>query len=468
MRKKLYGRFIKPVSSDIDQAGREIVLNYLLLGTFVLALIALTDTIFAPIISKEPFFIYRVLEVTGTLLFVAILYFVAHYKQKYKISAIILTLLITFLACSMVYRWGLLLPAGILLCGLAIVMAGILVSARSALYTAAGITLIFVFLQYAKVQHYIHPDLTWMRSTSTAGDVIGYAALFLIIALVSWLFNRQMEASLRRARRSEKALQHQKDLLEVKVEKRARQLEAAQLDKMQQLYRFAELGQLSTALFHDLANHLSTVNVDIEGLAAGGESDIMKRIQQNVGHINSIVKRVRQQIGGKNSVEMFDVMREINEVVRILEPTAKQARSIIEIVADESVRPHLSYKGDITRFRQVILNLISNGMEAYSRPSRRSKKVDRVVTLSVKRQRSTLLISVTDYGMGVPVANQSKIFEPFYTTKEKGVGIGLFIVRQVVENDFDGELTMTSSKQQGTTFTVSLPRSYYAKSNPDR
>jgi signal transduction histidine kinase len=165
---------------------------------------------------------------------------------------------------------------------------------------------------------------------------------------------------------------------------------------------------------------------------------------------------------------MFDVMREINEVVRILEPTAKQARSIIEIVADESVRPHLSYKGDITRFRQVILNLISNGMEAYSRPSRRSKKVDRVVTLSVKRQRSTLLISVTDYGMGVPVANQSKIFEPFYTTKEKGVGIGLFIVRQVVENDFDGELTMTSSKQQGTTFTVSLPRSYYAKSNPDR
>ena len=205
-------------------------------------------------------------------------------------------------------------------------MAGILVSARSALYAASGIALILGTLQYAKTQQYIHPDLEWMHISSTPGDVIGFSAILFIIALVSWLFNRQMEMSLKRARRSEKALQRQKDLLEIKVEKRARQLEAAQLEKMQQLYRFAELGQLSTALFHDLANHLSTVNVDIEGLSAGDHPDIMRRIQQNVGHINTIVRRVRQQIGGKSTTEAFDILNETEEVIKILLPTARSGR----------------------------------------------------------------------------------------------------------------------------------------------
>jgi signal transduction histidine kinase len=189
----------------------------------------------------------------------------------------------------------------------------------------------------------------------------------------------------------------------------------------------------------------------------------MNRIQHNVGHINSIVRRVRQQIGGRESIEVFDVLSEIREVVNILGPTAEQSKVVINVAVDPSVKPFLSYKGDITRFRQVILNLICNGMEAYPNPTSRTKQADRVVTVSLKRQRSTLLISVTDYGRGIRISEQAKIFEPFYTTKKKGVGIGLFIVRQVVEKDFGGELTFTSAKQQGTTFTFSLPKSYYAK-----
>lgn len=460
---KFYNQFIKPISKDSDQAEREIVLNYLLVGIFGLSVIALIDTILAPVISGEPFHPYRILNNSITVMFVAGIYVLSRYKQQHKTVAIILTLLIALFACSMVYHWGLLLPAGILLCGLSIVMAGILISARSALYTAGGITLVLVILQYAKARQYIHPDLAWMRASSTAGDVIGYVAIFFIIALVSWLFNRQMEMSLKRAQRSEKALQRQKDLLEIKVEKRARQLEAAQLEKMQQLYRFAELGQLSTALFHDLANHLSTVNLDIEGLTIGDHPDIMDRIQQNVGHINTIVRRVRQQIGGKSSIEAFDVADEIEEVTKILSPTAEQAGVVISVTADKSVKPALLCKGDVTRLRQVILNLVNNAIEAY--PTRRSRTIEQAVNVTLKRHNSTLFINVNDHGVGIRPTSQSKIFEPFYTTKKKGVGIGLFIVKQVIENDFGGSLSLTSDKQQGTTFTVSLPKSYYAKAS---
>lgn len=462
MTSKLYNRFIKPASTDSDQAEREIVLNFLLVGVFILSMIALVDTLLAPVISKESFHPERIFNNSITALFVIGIYMLARYKRQYRAVALILTLLIASFACYMVYHWGLLLPTGILLCSLAIVMAGILISARSALYVAAGITVVITLLQYSKSAGNIKPDLSWMSVSSTAGDVIGFSSIFFTIALVSWLFNRQMELSLKRAHRSEKALQRQRDMLEIKVEKRARQLEEAQLERMQQLYRFAELGQLSTALFHDLANHLSTVNLDIEGISGGVQPDIMRRIQQNVGHINDIVRRVRQQIGGKHVTEAFNLQDEIKEVVKILEPTAEQAQVVISVNADKSLRPDLLYKGDATRFRQVILNLICNGIEAY--PATQSKKnTSRTVNVILIRQGTALLISVKDQGSGVSKASLSKIFKPFYTTKPKGIGIGLFVVKQIVENDLNGTISVESDKGRGTTFTINLPRTYYAR-----
>lgn len=457
-----YNTFIRPRSKHTDQAEREIVLNYLLLGIIILSFIALLDTIPQLAISHDHYVAPRIWGIGSALVFFVVLYITARYTNHARQVAIVLTFFTTLLACLLDFRWGLSVPTGIALLCLSIVMAGILVGARYAFYIAILIVIVMFGLQYAQTRGIWHPDTVWMKHLSYSSDVIGFAAIFFTIAWVSWLYNRQMELSLKRARRSEKALQQQKLLLEIKVEKRAQELEAAQLEKMQELYRFAELGRLSTALFHDLANHLSTVSLEIEGLSQKGQSDIMQRISQNVGHIDTIVTRVRQQIRGKNVVEVFAVLDAINEVVKILSPAAEQAKVAIEIVTDASIKPGLAYKGDPIRFRQIILNLISNGIEAY--PEYRARTAgNRTVSIHVSRQQTTLLIDVTDHGLGVAKNERPKIFRPFYTTKSKGVGIGLFIVRQVVENNFKGTLELKSSNKKGTTFSVSLPKSYYAK-----
>jgi signal transduction histidine kinase len=372
-----------------------------------------------------------------------------------------LTVLVAGIGCFIALQWGLLDPYAVLLLSLSVVMAGILIGARYSLYVVAVLTVLLLYFQHGQTTDSLHPDLSWLNTGPVPGDAIAFSVILLVIALVSWLFNRQMELSLKRAWRSEKALQRQKALLEIKVEKRAQQLEAAQLEKMQELYRFAELGRLSTALFHDLANHLSTVSLDIEGLGQRDQSDIMRRISRNVGHIDTIVRRVREQIRGKNSVEVFNVSREINEVLKILAPAAEQAN--VEISLDTtSIKSSLSYKGDVIRFRQIVLNLISNGIEAYDKSGKHANK--RTVTIGLERLNKTLLIHVSDHGTGVKAKDRDRIFRPFYTTKDQGAGVGLFIVQQVVENDFHGDITLDS--QRGTTtFTVTLPKSYYAKHN---
>lgn len=461
MQGKFYNRFIRPTSKDSDQAEREVVLYYLLTGVLALSVVSFAVTLLAPIFSREPAFLDRLSNNFVTILLILGFYFLARYKKMYRLVASLLTILIVVFGCAIAVEWGTLDPYGVLLLSLAVVMAGILLGSRYSLYIAGAVAIILAFLQDAQASNLLRPDLTWASKRSAAGDVIALSAIMLTIALVSWLFNRQMEASLRRARRSEKALQHQKDLLEIKVEKRARQLEEAQLDKMQQLYRFAELGQLSTALFHDLANHLSTVNLDIEGLTADDHPDIARRIQQDIGHINDIVRRVRQQIGGKKHAETFDVRREVDEVIDILLPTAQQAGVVVDVASE--IKPRLLMKGDVIRFRQVILNLVNNAIEVYPTGKRVQKSGRRPVAVNLRRQGNILVVSVGDQGAGISKTDQAKIFEPFYTTKNRGIGIGLFIVRQIVENDFDGSISVSPNEPSGTIFSISLPKSYYAK-----
>ncbi|HVX56563.1 MAG TPA: HAMP domain-containing sensor histidine kinase [Candidatus Saccharimonadales bacterium] len=465
----MYNRFIKPISTDSDQAAREIVVNYLLMGVLALSVVAFVATFLEPLIlTHEPSHPFRLLANFVTILFVVALYCVARYRHAYKVTAITLTGLVTLFGCFVALQWGMLDPDSVLLLSLSVVMAGILISARSSLYVTGILVVVLIYLQHGESSGSLHPDLSWLGSKPVPGDVVAFSALLCVIALVSWLFNRQMERSLQRARRSEQALQRQKDLLEMKVQKRTQQLEAARLEQMQELYRFAELGRLSTALFHDLANNLTNISIDIEGLHNKDQSDlIMQRLHGNVRHIDSVVQRVRQQMQGKTSIETFNVLAEINEVLSILSFDASQAGVSVSLELG-SVRPSLLYRGDVTRFRQLLLNLIANAIEAYGSPRHKRGTAqaghERTVLIKLERIKTALTISVTDYGRVIPAQRLEKIFEPFYTTKSKGVGIGLFIVKQVVENHFKGNITVRSDKQHGTTFSATLPKSYYAKS----
>jgi two-component system NtrC family sensor kinase len=274
------------------------------------------------------------------------------------------------------------------------------------------------------------------------------------LALVSWLFNRQMEMALKRAKNSEKALKRQRDSLEIKVEQRTRQLQAAQLDQIQEFYRFAELGHLSTALFHDMANHLASVSIDIKGLSKDPHSDISNRIQNNISYIDEVVRRVRRQIQGQTEIERFNVAEEIEEIIKILAYQSSRQNVAIDLQGPPARQP-IMYRGDLTRFRQIIINLLSNATEASS-DTKRPADAQPVVTITAGKQVQDLIITVSDQGKGIKDTDQAKVFEPFYSTKDKGMGIGLFIVRQVTEKDFGGTINLTSSKA-GTTFTVTLP-----------
>jgi signal transduction histidine kinase len=116
--------------------------------------------------------------------------------------------------------------------------------------------------------------------------------------------------------------------------------------------------------------------------------------------------------------------------------------------------PHLPpARGDRVHIQQVLLNLILNGMDAMNTLPRSQRSL--VVALA-ETKNGNLRVAVTDCGTGVAPDHAARVFEPFFSTKSNGMGMGLAISKTIIEAH-GGDIWMTSSGTQGTTFTFILP-----------
>ncbi len=453
MKDDLFKKFITSRVKDSDRRNREIVLNSLLAGTFILLslflLLLLIDALLHTMFPGQ-----RIAATLVVLIFLGYLYY-ASGKGRFRRTAYMLVGLYLLMAIAIVAEWGLYTPTGVLLFSLVVVLAGILLGAAYSLYAVIVVAGALSAVQLAQSSGHLHPNLDWLTQPSSFVDVISYSFVFGTIALVSWMFNHQMERSLKHAQRAEAALSRQKALLEIKVEKRTRQLQAAQLEEMQQLYRFAELGQLSTALLHDLANHLTTLTLDIEGLGEQNNSHMLRRAKRSMRYIDDMVHQVRDQLHDQSQPKRFSVAGEIDEVMKILAPKAQRAQVTVEW--ENPPDKTSSCYGEPSRFRQLIANLISNGIDAYPEASKTTES-NRHVAVNLKATAARITITVSDWGRGINTQDRARIFDPFFSTKAKGMGIGLFITRQIAEEHFGGTITLDPEAKH-TIFTITLKRS---------
>jgi signal transduction histidine kinase len=455
MLNKFYRKYLKPRSEDRNTQAREFVLNWLLVSSlFFVAFATLLNLLVSLLVLHHTQVISYLSVMLGLWVFFLLLYILAR-KGKYRFSATILVLLYGLTAVGLIAHWSILIPQGILLFALIVVLSGILLGSKYAFINSLVATAILGIFLFLQVHHTLHPDISWGRQPADFVDIIVFGTTLSILGLASWLYNWQMERSLERAKRSERALQHQKAQLEVRVEKRTRQLQATQAEKMKQLYHFAELGHVSTALLHDLSNHLAMLTLDIESLgsAHSNRPGVVKQAQKSITYIEELVQRVSYQLQGESIVKEFSIVDEVSEVMQLLAYKAKRAQVALELIVNPK-RGAYKHSGDFVGFRQLVSNVLANAIDAYSETARTPKRV----RIEVTRTAADYIITITDRGKGIKADDLSKIFNPFFSTRKEGMGIGLFIARQLTEEQFKGHLTVTSKRDVGTSFTIQLPR----------
>jgi PAS domain S-box-containing protein len=233
-------------------------------------------------------------------------------------------------------------------------------------------------------------------------------------------------------------------------------------DELSHLSRVAVMGELTASIAHELNQPLSGITSN----AAAGQRFIdrgkvdLRELHELLGDIVADGRRAGDVIRGVQGMVKKDVSahRPINlndiviSVVRMVKPSAMLHSCELGTFLDPDL-PMI--EGDAVQLQQVLLNLIINGFDAMRDTPLSSRKV----VIATERDADGIIrVSVRDYGVGIPEQAHQRLFEQFFTTKSKGLGMGLSIVRSIVESH-GGTIAAENADGGGARFQFSLSAS---------
>lgn len=239
--------------------------------------------------------------------------------------------------------------------------------------------------------------------------------------------------------------------------------------------RLASLGQMIGGIAHNLKTPIMSISGAIEGLndlieeynssiddpqvtsedhheIAKEMSTWTKKLKAHISYMSDVITAVKGQAVTLSDEQItdFTVNDFIKQVTILMRHELKN--SLINLNIHSKVKNDFILHGNINSLVQVVNNMISNAIQAYN--GEKNKDID----LSIYRKNKQIIISIRDYGIGIPKEVQESLFKKMITTKGKnGTGLGLFMSYSNIRAHFNGNITFTSQKGKGTIFYIYLP-----------
>jgi signal transduction histidine kinase len=445
---------IQPKSPVEDEARREYILNVLILSTAVLlgalALLVITEKLFGGgADSENPLVMLGVTGVAFGLLAISRLW-------SYRLAGALFILLLWIALVYVNASRGVDLPMTWMYYALLVFISGIVISVR---FAFAFTILVLVVLNVLTAWQVAGTDPFFIRSWREDGfyvvpDGLGFAFSLLVIYVVSWLFNREIDRSLARARASESALKQERDSLEIKVQERTRELKEEQRERFERVALFADFGKRASGVLHDLANPLTSMSLSLQQAREADpdtQGRLLERVIKGTERMEALLRTARSQFSPTAEVSIIDVAEEAEQAAEILSHVARKK----DVRLDLSKVEPLELQGSPYAFNRVLLNLMSNAIEAYDGLDRS----EAVVRLRSGRDGAEGFVMVEDEATGIAPEVMAKLFEPFASSKigKGGTGMGLATAKSLAERDFHGSLSVESAPGKGSRFTFRFP-----------
>jgi len=236
--------------------------------------------------------------------------------------------------------------------------------------------------------------------------------------------------------------------LEKLVQERTRELKEAQ-EQLLKAERLAAIGEVAAMVGHDMRNPLTGIAGATYYLKTklGSEMDdktreMLELIEKDIEHSNNII------------TDLLEYSKEIRLEIAETNPKSimKEALSLVEVPENIQVldltRSKPKIKVDFDKMKRVFVNIIKNAVDAMPEGG--------ILTITSKELIGNLEIAFTDTGIGIPKSIMEKIWTPLFTTKAKGMGLGLSVCKRFVEAH-GGSISVESTVGKGTTFTVTIP-----------
>lgn len=372
-------------------------------------------------------------------------------KNYAHIVSWMLITLYASLSFSTLLYWGLHSAVGIFATSFIIIMSGFLLGSRSIFPVTIGVVFLLLFVQIIHSSGIIEPDLEALGEKSTFMDVISYASILGVFSLITWISKHQIERTFKRAKNAELSIRAQKELLAIELEKESSRLREIKLKEVQQLYKFAILGQTTAATLHELSNHLAVLNLDIDDLKQQNvNSKAIKNAEEGIEHINKMVRQARRQLNSYEEVQTFNAIPAINRTIKDMQEKFTLGHVGFEKIHEQKL-PSFKVSGSPVALMQIISILLNNALDACYNIA------DPHVSIKIEAVKNELIISVKDNGVGIDSETKQKLFSPTASTKPAGLGVGLYLAHHLIHTQFNGSIELKDSTV-GALFEIKIPK----------
>jgi two-component system sensor histidine kinase PilS (NtrC family) len=220
--------------------------------------------------------------------------------------------------------------------------------------------------------------------------------------------------------------------------------------------RFAFIGEMAAGLAHEIRNPLASITGSIQILRQDltlSETNeklmqiVLRGKEQLEGFLRDFLLMTRPAPGMRTTFDVREIVREVLESLRYVPDWLDERhRVVVELPAVP-----LLIQANKTEIRQILWNVILNALQAMPSGGTLTVKAD------LLQSEGRMSLRIMDTGSGIAETDLQKIFEPFFTTREEGTGLGLAVVRRIIEY-YGGKIDIRSQPHQGTICTLWLPQ----------
>jgi signal transduction histidine kinase len=226
-----------------------------------------------------------------------------------------------------------------------------------------------------------------------------------------------------------------------------------ELIRMRSIEKFAATGRIARTIAHEVRNPLTNINLAVEQIQSelnGNKPEngelMLEMISRNSSRINLLITDLL------NSTKFTDLVYKRVSVNQLLDETIELARDRLQLKSIKVAKDYSSeicdVAVDVEKIKIAFLNIIVNAIEAME-PGKG------ILQLRTKSKGNKCVVSMTDNGPGIAEESLSRVFEPYFTNKPKGTGLGLTNTQNIILNH-NGQIGFESKKGVGTTFTIQL------------
>ncbi|MBN2803245.1 MAG: hypothetical protein JXR91_09135 [Deltaproteobacteria bacterium] len=410
-------------------------MRVLIVSVLLGSTVFLNNSLISSTAGQKSFFLVSLIVATYVLTILYALW----YRQKKNLHLLAYIQLSgdALLAASLVYLTGGVVSGFTFLFHLWIMVAAIVIGKNATYFqaTISAVLLVIIAMMYGRgfipfVDEQVYVYIEWI--TLIYYLLVNIFSMYLVGALVNILVSRIEVAG-----------------EGLKIERERKQ---ELLKELEQAKRLAVMGEFAATLAHEIRNPLAAVSGSFQMLNSKFDQDessikLTAIVEKELKRIERIVNDMLDYTRPVNiEIKRFNLCQLISDVITLVKAGGING----EIKFECSRGNELFIMGDLGQLKQVLWNLINNGIQS------KGSELFVTVTISVTVDDDNVQIRVNDNGKGVPAELSEDIFAPFFSTKKRGIGLGLALCKRVIEVH-KGKICVENPGVEGATFLIVLP-----------